>query len=232
MEELTNIDDLLNEAKVRINLLTTSLPSSVDAASVSVTAKIPFKALDYREALIWRFEELARITCEMYERRELTVAMTLTRSCMEVVSVMWYLHNEIKNVVDSKQIGMIDETLMELLIGSKNSSTKINAKNILTLVNKVTKQIPAFRPNYDSLSEVVHPNWAGTSGLYSKPVPEEYKVIYGKNVRVPDSIIESGLLNLITSLAMFEHYYNETGNLMLNFIKICEDDLASNNKTS
>lgn len=225
MDEPKNIDDLLKEAKARSKLLTASLPYSVDASSVSVTAKIPFKALDYREALIWRFEELARITCEMYERRELTVAMTLTRSCMEAVSVMWYLHDEIKKVIDSKQIGMIDETLMTLLIGSKNNFTGINAKNILTIIDKITKQIPAFRINYDLLSEVVHPNWAGTSGLYSKPVQEEYKVIYGKNIRIPESIIEAGLLNFTTSLAMFEHYYNEIGNLMLNFIKICEDDL-------
>jgi len=136
------------------------------------------------------------------------------------------LHYEIKNVIDTKHIGVIDKILMALLLGSRNNLTPITAENILKIIDKVTKLIPAFRANYDSLSEVVHPNWAGTSGLYSKPVPEEYRVIYGKNIRVPESIIEAGLLNFTTSLAMFEHYYNATGNLMPNFIQICEDDLS------
>src|SRR5712691_4833490 len=58
MEESSEF--LMNEIRGRLDLLESNLPHRVDAAAVSLTAKIPFKAMLGREALIWRMAELSR----------------------------------------------------------------------------------------------------------------------------------------------------------------------------
>lgn len=95
-----NIDDLLKEAKQRCQLLSECLPKRVD-----YTAKIPWKAMVCREALIWRTEELARTAYEMFTRNELASAVILTRACMESVAAMWYLQEKIQHVIDTKEAG-------------------------------------------------------------------------------------------------------------------------------
>ena len=227
MDMPQNIDDLLKEAEQRCRLLSECLPNRVDPASISYTAKIPWKAMDYREALIWRTEELARTSYEMFTRDELASAVTLTRACMETVAAMWYLQEKIQHVIDTKEVGDINDVLMRLLMGSKNDITNVEAVNVLTFVEKINKDIDGFEKSYESLCEYAHPNWSGTSFLYSKPNTEKIWIDYGKNIRGKESVSIVGLTCLNTSLMIFEHSYNEVGDLMPDFINICEKNLAS-----
>jgi hypothetical protein len=48
-----SIEELMTEIRSRVELLESNLPRRVDAM-VSPDSKLPFKALLYREALIWR----------------------------------------------------------------------------------------------------------------------------------------------------------------------------------
>ena len=173
MNEPQNILDLLKEAEQRCQLLSECLPKRVDPVSISYTAKIPWKAMNYREALIWRTEELARTAYEMFTRDELVSAVTLTRACMETVAAMWFLQEKIQRVIDTKEVGDIDGVLMKLLMGSKNKITDLEAVNVLKFVNKINKAIDGFEGKYNSLCEFAHPNWSGTSYLYSKPNSEK-----------------------------------------------------------
>lgn len=227
MDKPENIDDLLKEVDQRCRLLSECLPKRVDPISISYTAKIPWKAMDYREALIWRTEELARTAYEMFTRDELASAVTLTRACMETVAAMWYLQEKIQHVIDTKKVGDINDVLMRLLMGSKNDITDLEAVSVLTFVEKINKDIDGFERSYKSLCEYAHPNWSGTSFLYSKPNSEKKWIDYGKNIRGKESVAVIGLMNLNTSLMIFEHSYNEVGNLMPDFVKICEEDLTS-----
>lgn len=222
-----NIDDLLKKAEQRCQLLSECLPKRVDPVSISYTAKIPWKAMDYREALIWRIEELARTAYEMFTRDELASAVTLTRACMESVAAMWYLQEKIQHVIDTKEVGDINGVLMRLLMGSKNDITGIEAVNVLTFVGKINEDVDGFERSYKSLCEYAHPNWSGTSFLYSKPNSEKIWIDYGKNIRGKESVSVVGLTCLNTSLMIFEHSYNEVGDLMPDFINICENRLAS-----
>ena len=222
-----NIDDLLKEAKQRCQLLSECLPKRVDPVSISYTAKIPWKAMVYREALIWRTEELARTAYEMFTRNELASAVILTRACMESVAAMWYLQEKIQHVIDTKEAGDINDVLMRLLMGSKNDITDIESVSVLTFVEKINKDIDGFERSYKSLCEYAHPNRSGTSFLYSKPNSEKIWIDYGKNIRGKESVAVIGLTNLNTSLMIFEHSCNEVGDLMPDFIGICEKNLTS-----
>ena len=223
-------EELLEEAKGRCATLTECLPSRVDPASISIKAKIPFKAMDYREALYYRTEELARISCELYDRKELASAALLTRACLENVAAMWYLKENIQKVIDKEEVGDIDDILMRLLHGSKNDITCLEAINVLTFINTLSKDLHEFKKNYESLCEYSHPNWAGTAFLYSQPNTEKIWTDFGKNVRNTESVSIVGLVNLNVALSIFEHSYNLIGEMMPDFINICEKDIeASNN---
>jgi len=224
MNVLQNILDLLQEAEQRCQLLSECLPKRIDYASISI---VPLKAIDYREVLIWRTEELARTAYEMFNRDELVSAITLTRACMETVAAMWFLQQEIRHVIDTKDLENINEVLMRLLMGSRNKLTDFESFNVLKFVKKINIDINGFESSYNSLCEYAHPNWSGTSSLYSKPNSEKGWKDYGKNIRGKESVAVIGLTCLNTSLNIFEDSYNEVGELMPDFIKICEQNLTS-----
>jgi hypothetical protein len=223
--ELEKKDELLRELNERCRLLSESLPTRIDPASISIKAKIPFKAMIYREALIWRTEELARMALEMYERNELASAVTLTRACMEDIAAMWYLKGTLQNIVEDNNMREVDDVLMKLLMGSRSGITDLEAFNVLTFVDKVEKDINGFRKNYEAMCEYAHPNWSGTSFIYSKHDKENIWTDFGKNIRDTDSVAVVGLINLNASLQIFEHSYNKVGDLMPGFIRICEKAL-------
>ena len=230
MKKHPSREELLEEAKGRCAILTECLPSRVDPASISIKAKIPFKAMDYREALYYRTEEVVRVSCELYDRKELGTASLLTRACLENVAAMWYLKENIQKVIDKEEVGDIDDILMKLLHGSKNDITCFEAINVLTFIDKLSKDLPEFKKNYESLCEYSHPNWAGTAFLYSQPNTEKIWTDFGKNVRDTKSVSIIGLVNLNVSLSLFEHAYNLISEMMPGFINICEKDIEKKNK--
>lgn len=224
-------EDLLAEAKELINTLSRSLPKRVDPVSISLRAKIPFKALDYREVLCWRTEELARISYELYERGELASATTLTRACMENAAAIWYLNENIKKVIEAKEVGNIDDTLMKLLLGSKSDLAKVDAINVMSFIDRVDKDIPGFRGNYETMCEFAHPNWLGTAYLYSNTNTEKIWTDLGKDVRNTESVVVHGLISLNLALSIFQHSYKKMSDLMPEFIMLCENALAQKNKS-
>src|SRR5262249_31434404 len=215
MEE--DITDLLNEIEGRLTLLESNLPSRNDRASVSLTAKIPFKALDYREALSWRFAELSRSAFEAFKNDKLGTAIILTRAAVETTSALWYLNRKIKTAIELDAVGDIDEYLMRLLMGSKTDPAMPDPINVLTFVKRVDKEANGFLKQYDELSEFAHPNWAGTLLLYSKPNPKKMWTDFGSNMRQVEDIKQVGITNLSVALLIFEHSYNQISDMMPKF---------------
>jgi hypothetical protein len=68
-----SLENLMTEIRGRLDLLESSLPTRVDAM-VSPESKLPFKALIYRAALIWRMAELSRGAFENFEKDKLALA--------------------------------------------------------------------------------------------------------------------------------------------------------------
>lgn len=213
---------LLEEAKARVQLMTDSLPEVVDPASISLSAKIPYKAILYREALIWRTEELARCACDLYHQEAIVSAIILTRATTENAAAIWYLMQLIQNAAQDKEL---DEQIMQLLMGSRSNNEMPDAVHVLKMLRKAEKSIPGIFSAYESLSEYAHPNWSGTSRLYSKTDPGKFLTHLGKNVRSIDPPLGLGLNSLIAALAMFEYAYNKISDLMPGFVSVCETTL-------
>jgi hypothetical protein len=227
---------LMEEIRGRIELLESNLPARVDAMAVSPISKLPYKALLYREALIWRMAELGREALESFEKNKLVSAIVLTRATVETSAALWCLCAKIGAVVKSGVVGDIDDYLTRLMMGTATgaSSTDPNATDpvlprsikVGAFLKQVDKDIEGFSHQYGILSEYAHPNWAGTALLYSKHNPEDRCTIFGQNTR-GDSTKNIGVVNLSVALMMFERSYTRVGDLMAAFIALCESRLKT-----
>jgi hypothetical protein len=215
----------LDEARARLRIFAKCLPTVVDPASISLSAKIPYKATCFREALIWRAEELGRTACEHYERGDVIAAILLTRGLTETAAAVWYLKELIERQLASGIETDLDEKMMALLMGHKNLRDMPQAINVLKFLDRVDKAIPGFRKSYDSMSEYAHPNWAGTSYVYSKDDRQRILTNFGRGIQPRELHAEWGLKCLVGSLQIFEFAYNEIADLMPRFIAACEADL-------
>jgi hypothetical protein len=222
-----SLTELLDEARTRIGLLAQSLPLVADPSSVSLTAKTPWKALVFRETLIWRTEEMARVACDLYTTGQLATALTVTRSCVEGVAACWYLYEILRKVVDCKDIGGLDEKLIRLMMGSKNGITGIVAINVLMFIDAFDRKAPGFRRAYDSLCEFAHPNWSGTALLFSKDDREKILTELGRNMRDNQWVSKMGLHSLVGSLMAFEYSYNQISDMLPAVIELCETDIRA-----
>jgi hypothetical protein len=68
---------------------------------VSPDSKLPFKALLYRAALIWRMAELSRGAFENYEKNRLALAILETRAAVETSAALWYLHSKLAATLEA-----------------------------------------------------------------------------------------------------------------------------------
>jgi hypothetical protein len=215
----------MTEIRSRLALMEQSLPTRLDAMAVSETAKIPFRALWYRESLFWRMAELGRSALEHFETDTLASAVLLTRAALETSAALWYFRAKVAAVVESGIMGDIHDSLRKLIMGSKSNQQLPDPFNVMKFVDCATKDIEGFRQQYESLCEFAHPNWAGTVLMYSKPGPEYRSMDFGANVRGKSARV-SGVMNLSVALWMFEISYNQLSDLMPRFIALCERELG------
>lgn len=219
-----SIEDLKTEIRGRLELMESNLPARVDAM-VSPDSKLPFKALIYRAALIWRMAELSRGAFENFEKDKLASALLLTRAAVEASAGLWYLNAKLEAAVKAGAVGDIDVYLMKLALGSRSDPAMPEALNVMKFVDRVEKDSEGFRQQYDILSEFAHPNWAGTALLYSKPDPTNLWTDFGPNIRGVDGPKNIGIINLSVALMFFERSYNRIADVMPAFIELCEGRL-------
>jgi hypothetical protein len=216
------IEELMTEIRGRIEKLDASLPLRVDAM-VSPDSKLPFKALIYREGLIWRMAELSHGAFENFEKNQLALAILETRAAVETSAALWYLHAKLDATLKADAVGDIDDFLMKLSMGSRTDTDIMpQAISVLTFVDRVEKDVKGFRQQYDRLCEFAHPNWAGTALLYSKHDQAKLWTDFGANIRRIDGPKQVGVTNLSVALMFFERSYNRIADIMPAFIKLCE----------
>lgn len=215
--------DLLKEAREITEDIKSSLPTGFEMAAVSTRAKIPWKALSWREAIIHRVAELASNSLDLYEDHKFVSSCILIRSLMETTGMIFWLHKRIRKVVNDKQLGDIDNFLMRGFLGAKEDDPKWGALNALSAVDHLNKEVPGFRDMYNGLSEFVHPNWSGTFGSFGRDDQLNFRVEFGSYIN--DLRWTFALSPLVRSLIHFRKNYNELAEIFPEFIRICEENL-------
>jgi len=219
---------LLAEAREQLRQLEAALPDGVDGYGLSQRCKLPFKVLWYREAMFWRTVQLGKSALENFDKDKLVSAILLTRATVETCAALWFLSVKLKASIESRAAASIDPDLMRLLMGSKVDQDILPPPvNVLSFVDRVEKDIPGFRRHYDRLSEFAHPNWAGTAYVFSKPEPGSGIARFGEQIRGAENVRTIGLSNLTLALMVFRMSYEPIGDLMPDFIRLCEQNSAT-----
>jgi GNAT superfamily N-acetyltransferase len=226
------IDSLQVEIRDRIAAFRSKLPAAVDGFAISRESKLPFKAVWYREALLWRMTELSSSAYESLENDLLASGILLTRGAVETAAAVWYLCGKLEVTSDSGLIGSVDEDLMSLLMGSRSNPDLPKATNVLTFVDCVDKEVEGFRRQYDGLSEFAHPNWSGTTLLYSKPDPQNLGAKFAANIRTSEAGKLIAVVNLSVALTIFERSYNRISEVLPRFVSVCERSIPSDRRRS
>lgn len=220
---MDDIQKLLEESKLYVKGLKMSLVSRTDPAQVSVIAKIPFKALQIREGLLYRVTDLADASCSLVDAMNLVSAACVTRAFQETLAALFYVNRKVKKAISDKNVSALNDTLMKALVGAKNNPDMRDPINVLTLIDKVEKEIPGFREVYDNLSELSHPNWAGTLGIYSRINHKKLWVDFGRNIRLKETTQMQIINTLHAGLELVVHIYDEFAEFLPELITVCEN---------
>jgi hypothetical protein len=222
------IEDLITEIRDRLDRLNANLPARLDARDLGARSRLPFYALYCRETWIWRAVELGRDAYECFLKENFVSAVVLTRAGMETTAALWTLRSEIEKTLELGSVDGLGAYLARLRVGQGKGIAQPDdpkAVHVMDFIRAVEKDCEGFAHQYDYLSEFAHPNWSGTTGLYSRFDYDEALAEFGQNIRGEESTKGIGLTNLSVVLLFFEHTYNRIADLMPPFIELCERKL-------
>jgi hypothetical protein len=227
METHDNAIQALRDSKRLVRELKSNFPKDVIAREITLTSKLPFKAVSIKRLLYYRLTELCGVAVNLFQKGNFTSAIIITRSALETLAIVFYVYEKIDQVVDSGILGDIDETMMRILFGCKNRSLPMEAINVLTAIEHLDRRLgndKIFRNYYDTLSETAHPNYFGMLGAYGD-VDE-----LTKTIKLRKGNQEAGMLAtlpLITILEAFILFHGKLTELIPAFTKICDADINS-----
>lgn len=158
----------LEAAREMAAVLAKSLPTKVEAATLTLNSKLPFKVLSLRELLIHRVSALSTAAVSLFETNNHLAGIILTRSVIETVAIAYAVEQNLNKFLRTKDMHAFDKYLMKLLIANGAPDAPHPAMDITGLVNSHNKKMSGVKEAYNALSEYVHPNWSGLLGTFGK----------------------------------------------------------------
>jgi len=228
---MDKVELMLESATQQFEELRLALVREVDPASISTISKIPFKILLARETLLYRAVDLGEASCMCFKENNIVSGACLSRAFQETIAVLFYVNRKSKKAILDKDLHHLDEYTMKVLMGSKDDKSRPDPVNILTMIDRIDKEIPKFRAIYDKLSEIAHPNWHGTLGIYSSRDKERLMTTLGTNIRLENITRGQGVSALIAGLEVLVFVYDEFAKFLPQLIQICENDIEQNETT-
>jgi len=172
-------DALLGEVTASLDRIQQSLLARLGAEDVSQTARVPFNVLMCREVLSRRLLEISRSAMAALALEQFATTSILTRAAVETASVLWFLGDSVESAVRSESSEQLAARVKRLVHGSRTTPEAPLAITVLNCVDAVDKKLEGVRQAYDMLSELAHPNWAGSLHLYGRPNLEARECVFG-----------------------------------------------------
>lgn len=231
MPETQLADECKAEIARYLDALSSSLPAQIDTRKLS-RERPPILATWARETLLWRFTELAQDALEKLNAKRFASAMLLTRAAVETTATLWHLNTQIRATITSRDIGKLEALLKHVVFGERVPGTpeELLALNVLTTLKHVEKTVPGTLRYYQELCEYSHPNYLGTTGLYSAPHKNTGVVELGSNIRGANSHNEICATALSATMRMFHPVYAAIGDSLPALVELCETSIPPNQK--
>ncbi len=170
--------------------------------------KATYRSIVLRELVLWRFTDLIAQAAHLIRAQHILGARILIRSAIETLAILIYL-NQRSSAVVSGTASFFDfaEMTSRLMLGSRNQTTRLEAINILSVLEKCEKQYPGIVKVYGELSESAHPNYDGVTAGYSVINEKEYRTEFKNRWAEQSGGSELKLLEICART--FEEEYNE-----------------------
>jgi len=192
----------------------------VKPLSKNIAYKPTFDVEYIREAVLYRFIELAESSYQLYRSNLLVGAIVSARAAQETLAVVWFINTKLEHLSKTKELAHFRTTFERLLVGWSNNDEFPDKINVLTCIDSVDKSMEGmFRKHYETLCEYSHPNYSGTFGAYGMPNQDTLEVILGQYPRSEErlkKIIESSIMIFVSLLDSIQENYEEAVNSALN----------------
>jgi hypothetical protein len=177
-------------------------------SAIAYKWKAPFRSLILRETVSWRLLDLLTQSYELQQAGHLLGARILLRSSFETVAILIHLNQMTAKVLEgSLAFHTFSEKTSQLLLGSKDKSTKHAAINIVTVLGHCDKRYPGIMQWYGDLSESAHPNYEGICVGYSKSDRGNYVTTFSN--RWGALYGDTHLDGIRACIVLFDAEYNE-----------------------
>lgn len=200
-------------------------PRRVDPAHYSSKTQVPAKVAALRAGLLYRIVELASGSIQSLRAGQLAAAVVLARAVLETVAALWFATRKIELALETKCAAPLDEDLMRLLLGFKANKPTTEAPeaiNVMTFFKHIGKEVREMELVYADLAEYAHPNWAGTTSLYSRPDLVNRRLDFS-TTETNASVALLTRTALEISLVTFKEFHKRTDALMPKLIELVEN---------
>lgn len=149
------------------------------------------------------------------------------RHMLESCAAVWYLlaiiETHMRTGIGHRELY---DRLGRLFIGAKKLFPDMpRSINALTFVQKMDEIIPGFESQYDRLSEISHPNWAGSAAIYAKRTDDNFTTYFGREIKDHKVARNLALNSIIGGLEIFGFAYSKITDHIPEFVDACERSL-------
>ena len=151
--------------------LSASRSSGFNVAGIFMTSKLAWKFAILRQALTYRLVDLGEATIGEWNNENFLPSIVLARAFLETVAIVHFVTEQMAHHLGNEDIKALDDLAMHSSFGEKRAEWVnehgLKATNVLTALDRMAKHLPRVREAYEILSEMAHPNSAGTHQFYT-----------------------------------------------------------------
>jgi aspartyl-tRNA(Asn)/glutamyl-tRNA(Gln) amidotransferase subunit B len=139
--------------------------------SGALRSRVAWRLAVYQQVLLFRAVALANGISTAWNNRDTLSAFLSARALMETMAVLADFERRVAALLSQKDIDGLEALAEKGFFASRDSEVtskapQVEATNVLTYVDKLSKQVPLFRRHYDQLSERCHPNALGQNLMF------------------------------------------------------------------
>lgn len=184
--------------------------SVCDGIGLSPLSKVPAQMMIFTQVALRRTVELAEAAVREINRRNLVTSALLARGTLETSCLLWdvmFKAEEVANSGDTKRLAEFHALMSKSLFGGKAKdfrlSEEIEARNVITIVERLTKKLDAPLMGYfERLSEFAHPNYHGMMATYTVEGGDPRKEFCDGRPGTQRPLILTALGTLATSISI------------------------------
>jgi hypothetical protein len=138
----------------------------IEVKGYLAASKIAWKAAVLQQALTYRTIELAAGCAKMWNLGNVLCSILAARALLETISVTLDFEAKLQDHCKAKNFEEMDNLITTHTFATRDESLlaenpELEAKNVLTYIDRLEKTVPGIRKHYLSLSEWCHPNSYG-----------------------------------------------------------------------